>query len=394
MAHGRSADYPRWLVPQPLVAVLCLIPVVAAVYTLLDDGAFVLSHHMMMPLLLVAIVLAARWPRYALMLVVPLLLSPLWGDQSGSNYLALLVLIPVAMTAGNQLVTVFAFVIYLGWTIIRAAVTSLRDDLAVSASASFAAVGMALGLAGRHLASSWHRSEREVVDLAARTARARAEQRTELAREMHDGVAHQIKMIAHAAQTGLDGADDDLPAVLSIVEGRSRSALNELRVLLGVLRDGDAARVRELVTEELSERHLPSVVASNSAGVLREAGHPLTISVDPGVDELPPDLRQTVCRLLQEGVANVLTHGVPGAACELSVAVDAERVHVLVTNEHPGPVAPRRDGWGLTGLRECVQLSGGSLRAGLVDQSWQLVADMPLRVDGEAASDARAERSQ
>ncbi|HEY0638826.1 MAG TPA: histidine kinase [Pseudonocardiaceae bacterium] len=215
---------------------------------------------------------------------------------------------------------------------------------------------------------------------AAVTAKARAEERNRIAREVHDIVGHYAALIAVQAGA-LEARAPDGPTRETAVRLRelSSGALEEMRTAVALWRragDGPADS-REWVSWVLQ----PAVVA-------RESGVRLTVT---RADGLPGAVSEAVLRVLrravQEGVANAVRHG-PGAPVTVDLAGAAGTVGVTVRN--PAPSAePREGGNGLTGLRERVRRLGGSVEAGRAGGEWVLAVTVPPGtgpVDAEAVA--------
>ncbi|MBU2668181.1 hypothetical protein KOI35_32185 [Actinoplanes bogorensis] len=187
---------------------------------------------------------------------------------------------------------------------------------------------------------------------AARRGKELVEERARIARELHDVVAHSMSLIhmqAMSAPIRLRGAD---PATIDgefrdIARG-ARTALDEMRQLLGVLRSDDADRQPQPGLGDLDE-----LIAATS-----RAGIPIRLAVDPVANEASPLVQLTIYRIVQEALSNVVRHA-PAAATEVIIKAN----HVSVRNEAPATATPSPDrgGQGLRGMRERVMLLGGRL---------------------------------
>lgn len=223
------------------------------------------------------------------------------------------------------------------------------------------AIGYAVGSRREVITSLLDRAETAEREQEARAAAARAEERTRIAREMHDVLAHRISLIAmHAGalnfRTDLSGEDQRTAA--GTIEHNARLALNELRDVLGLLRSSELAP-DEAEKPQPGLNDLPTLVAE-----ARTLGASVTVA-DRRDGEPPPIVGRTAYRVIQESLTNARKHA-PGAAItvELSGAPGTELV-VRVAN--PRPVRREREelpgaGVGLVGLRERVELLGGTLR--------------------------------
>jgi signal transduction histidine kinase len=220
------------------------------------------------------------------------------------------------------------------------------------------------------LAAQTERTEAE------RARRAVLEERTRIARELHDVVAHHMSLIAVRAETApyrLSGLPEPALAEFGSLSEVAREAMADMRRLLGVLRyDQPAPRAPQ---PQLAD--LPALVDA-----ARQAGVSVELSVPPMLDEVPPGVGVCAYRIVQESLSNASQHS-PGAAVTVSVDHDAGAVLLRVANGPGGPADPsaneNRPGHGLTGMRERVSLLGGSLSAGPAPEGGFVVsAVLPL----------------
>jgi signal transduction histidine kinase len=196
---------------------------------------------------------------------------------------------------------------------------------------------------------------------AEREERAVLEERSRIARELHDVVAHHLSLIAVQAETA-PYRRPDLPesarAEFGSLSEVAREALADMRRLLGVLRQDQPAALAP--QPQLAD--LPALVDA-----ARKAGVPVELTVPPALDHVPSGVALCAYRIVQESLSNASQHA-PGAAVTVSVGRDNGAILLRVANGPGGPVSPspspRGAGHGLTGMRERVALLGGSLAAG------------------------------
>jgi signal transduction histidine kinase len=227
-----------------------------------------------------------------------------------------------------------------------------------------------------------------------------AEERTRIARELHDVVAHSLSVIAvqaDAAEAALAKEPGRAAAPMRAIRDSAREALVDMRQLLHLLRaehdepdaTGDAGRPGEVdaLTPARGIDDLPQLIAA-----MRESGLPLRTEIRPG-DAISSGVQLAVYRIAQEGLTNVRKHAgvVPTS---LLVARDADTLRVEIRNE-PRDATPDQDtcpppyslstGHGLVGLRERVLATGGTLSATPTRTGgFALVARLPLH-DGDGA---------
>jgi signal transduction histidine kinase len=246
----------------------------------------------------------------------------------------------------------------------------------------FAMAGLA-GLLSRsrrkYLAEIEARAERAESERDQQAALAAARERTRIARELHDVVAHHVSLMAvqaEAAGSLLPGQPEQAERSVEIIGQTARQALAELRRLLGVLRGPG---------EQPSTPPVPSL--GQLDGVLsqvREAGLPVDLAVEGDPAELAAGVNLTAYRIVQEGLTNALRHSAAPRAAVL-ISYEPGYVTVSITNAGPavrnGQAARDRQtpasgqaaatgtelshgGFGLAGIAERVASCGGTLSVG------------------------------
>lgn len=230
-----------------------------------------------------------------------------------------------------------------------------------------------------------------------RARRAVVEERSRIARELHDVVAHHMSMIVVQAQSAPlrhGVTDPEVVGEFSAIEGSARQALTEVRSVLGVLRD-ERGPVETAPVPDLTL--LPSLVKSSKA-----AGMPLTSRLRLDSGKVPPGTALVLYRVAQESLANAARHA-PGAAVELTLEEDSGWARLMVRNSPPPappanslrpdgdpapPVGARngdgaggRDengGNGIPGMFERVRAVGGTFEAEPVGDGFVVIATVPL----------------
>ncbi len=203
----------------------------------------------------------------------------------------------------------------------------------------------------RALAQALERERVEEARLAV------AEERTRIARELHDVVAHAMSTIvleAGAERVNLDEGQHSTRETLRSIERTGRRALGEMRRLVGVLRtDGDEP---ELLPQP-SLAHLDLLIEQ-----VGRAGLPVELRVVGRPVELSPGLDISAYRIVQEALTNVLKHA-GHARAEVIVTYGARMLEIEVADDGRGGT-PNGSGHGIAGLRERVALFGGELESG------------------------------
>jgi len=213
-------------------------------------------------------------------------------------------------------------------------------------------------------------------------------ERARISRELHDVVAHHISMIAvqaEAARLTTRGMPPAGAQRLLAIGDTARSALTEMRRLLGVLRDDAAApspqRHPQPGLAQLNDLLDEARYASGAATRLIVSGCPIVL--DPGVE-------LAAYRIVQEALTNARRHA-QGAAVDVDLRYHTDGLYVRIRDNGPGPASAARHmvgdrGHGLLGMQERAAAVGGTLRTGLATGGGFLVeAKLPAKVAQDAA---------
>jgi signal transduction histidine kinase len=185
-----------------------------------------------------------------------------------------------------------------------------------------------------------------------------SEERSRIAREMHDVVAHSVSVMvvqSQAAQRLLEGEQSAARQALSSIETTGRQALTEMRRLLGIVRRTDA---------ELDLAPQPSLGRlEDLIEQVREAGLPVELRIEGEAAPLPPGVDLSAYRIVQEALTNTLKHAGPSHA-KVVIHYQDDEVEVKVTDDGAGNGKGGGSQQGMIGMRERVVLYGGVLESG------------------------------
>jgi len=212
----------------------------------------------------------------------------------------------------------------------------------------------AAGRAIRHRRLRETQLEREKAEAEA----AIAEERTRIARELHDVVAHAISVIVLQARGGrklLDDEPEETRHALDAIERTASQALVEMRRLLGLLRESD---------EQLRLAPQPTLARLDDlVAQVREAGLPVEVAIEGKPAELPPGVDLSAYRIVQEALTNALKHAGPATA-RVTVRYGDDELDLEVSDDGTGSGNGGGAGQGLAGIRERVAVFGGDVQAG------------------------------
>ncbi|MER7460114.1 sensor histidine kinase [Micromonospora sp. NPDC126480] len=207
-------------------------------------------------------------------------------------------------------------------------------------------------------------------------------ERVRIARELHDVVAHHVSVMgvqAAAARRVFDKDPAKARTALSAIEETARTAVDELRRMLGVLRAGDADPGGPGPAGPAGVDQIAALVDR-----AREAGLRATLGVYGDPAPLPESLSQAAYRVAQEAVTNVLKHATGATVLDVRIRYLAHDVEVDVTDDGRAAGPVNTGGMGLIGMRERVATHGGSLEVGpRTGGGWRVRARFPLPLTAE-----------
>ncbi|WP_425577099.1 sensor histidine kinase [Streptomyces enissocaesilis] len=228
----------------------------------------------------------------------------------------------------------------------------------------------------------------KTVTAVERDRRTLLEERTTIARELHDVVAHHMSVVAiqaEAAPYRVENPPPELEQAFVTIRENAVAALTELRRVLGVVR-----------AEDYEAPDAPQPTLAELDGLLanvRDAGLTVDETVTGAVRELPPGVELSAYRIIQEALSNALRHA-PGATAKVEVSYVLGGLGLRIVNTPPrGPVKPSPGaGHGITGMRERVAMLNGEMTArGTGDGGYEVAVFVPVApAPAEAAPEPAA----
>lgn len=280
----------------------------------------------------------------------------------------LVLLLPYSLLrwgAGREAVIGLGLIVVVGVLCVVADFTGVVDAVGGGVFLLFPA---ALGASVRYRATSRLRALDEV----------KLREREELARELHDTVAHYVSAIAIQAQAGRTVAPthpEEAVHILEVIEAAASQTLAEMRLMVGVLRQG----------EELDLAPQPGV--ADIERLARGAGHEPHVDVDLSgdLDDLGPSVGAAAYRLVQESITNAIRHARHATCIDVRVTGEEDCVRLTVCDDGDvSSIARTSSGYGLVGMTERATLLGGTVEAGpSPDRGWTVTAVLP-RAGSEA----------
>ena len=234
--------------------------------------------------------------------------------------------------------------------------------------------------------------EQARLSLAEQQQRARAasiDERNQIARELHDIVAHSLSVIVVQAEGGKAIAvkrPERAPEVLETIAETSREALAEMRQMVGLLRRGDLSDAGGQPGDGQpgdrrtgAETYRPAPGLGDLAELVRKTTDRARLVTDGSAPMVSQGVGLTCYRIVQESLTNVLKHAGPKAHATVGVHYATDRIEISIADDGRGGGGPADGmGHGLQGMRERVGLHGGSLVAGPTPDGFTVRAILPL----------------
>jgi signal transduction histidine kinase len=225
------------------------------------------------------------------------------------------------------------------------------------------------------------RRERETELETEGDERARAavtEERTRIARELHDVIAHAVSVVvlqARGARKQVTPEQTEVREALDTIERSASEALTEMRRLLNLLREQD---------EEPALAPQPSLSRVDAlAQGARAAGLAVELKVDGSLDRLPAGIDVSAYRIVQEALTNALKHAGPAHAT-VHITRGERQLSIEVSDDGRGQASAEAGGHGLVGMRERVAVYGGRIEAGPRPQGHGFALRVELPLEGAA----------
>jgi signal transduction histidine kinase len=234
--------------------------------------------------------------------------------------------------------------------------------------------GVALGTRTEQARELSIRVEAAERDRTLAAERATTEERSRIARELHDVVAHSVSVMvvqASGVRRLLKEDQEREREALVSVEQIGRQALTEMRRMLGVMRTGEEQPAA--LAPQPGLQHLDRLIAQ-----VEEAGLPVTLHIEGERPDLSPGVDLSAYRIVQEGLTNALKHA-KGAHADVVIRYIDGLVQLEISDDGVGTPNGTPGGHGLVGMRERVAVYGGTLEAGPRDGGgFVLRAELPM----------------
>lgn len=251
-------------------------------------------------------------------------------------------------------------------------ITRLTDSPELVVGVSMPFIGLVCAAISWQYAKIRNRQDQQAAALMEAIEAARTEERNLLARELHDVLAHHFSVVLLQCMAYGDSDDaEEVRFALDRIAGSLEAAEGELFLLTDVMSDGEKGDLPALVR--------PLTVADRLQGTLKNAHFQAEFKIDPSSDDLPQITRRTLTRAMQESVTNIIRYAEHGGKCLVELKMEETVVRLRVCNELPENKRESKLslGYGLAGIQERINLSGGKFTAGPEDNQWVVTVELP-----------------
>jgi signal transduction histidine kinase len=367
------------------LAPLLLVPVLLTTSTFPGEFQVSPSYWALSCSSAVVFVFGARWPVAASLvlsaLAVPMFAAEAWGLSGLVPYLGAVAVADVAARSDRDRVIAMVAACWLAALLLGSWLDDHTSPWNAATAVTIAAgVGLpillGLYLRGQKRLAATYRERAADAELrrAAAESAVRSEERTAMARELHDIVAHHMASIVlrvGVAEHVLDGMDPRVTAVLADVHCTAADALADIRRLQAALRDPALSEVAMIEPD--------AVWADIEAAVerTRAANFTVVARIDRDVVGLDAIARLTLLRVTQEALTNVMKHADASGPVELTIARRDAGVAVRVSSARARESSPNADGHGIIGMTERLDLVGGRFDVRRTERGWVIDAWLP-----------------
>ncbi|GAA4595465.1 sensor histidine kinase [Planotetraspora phitsanulokensis] len=333
--------------------------------------------------LLAPLMLRRKYPREVFAAVALVSFGQWLGGLSElpANIAVLVAMYGVAARCTAPWAVAAGLVAELGLALAQSRYTAFEPNAFASMSVFVIAIwitGIYANTRRRYVEGLVERAERAERERDQQAQIAAAAERTRIARELHDVVAHNVSVMvvqADGAGYAIDSDPEQARRAVQAISATGRTALAEMRRLVGVLRqEGDH-----------TQEYAPQPGVAQLGDLVKQVGGS-GLSIDftvSGVPQALPEGEQLVIyRIVQEALTNTLKHGGPGARAMVDMTYGRGEVVLRISDDGRGAAAIESEGGhGLVGMRERAAMYGGSIDAGpKAGGGFQVLARIPTRV--------------
>ena len=360
------------------------------IITLLQDGLNESSNTSILGsvsglLLCAALLLGQRWLPTALGIYLAVSFFFFWNASLVLwMVFSIIIFSALAATAVSRNVRVWYLALLVGW-MIQYAFRAGPDAILLLFLLPLAILAFALT---RSIFTLRERNARAVIEMKEADERAREAvelERKNIARDLHDIVAHDITVVAMQSKAAKFANDGQMALdAIDVIAKLSTETLHDLRLMLNVLRtDGTMADPAVSATDKPAATTVYAVQGVELFSQrLREANFIVSSHTEERISDLPRSAQTALYRVMQEATTNVIKHALPGGECSISLTAHGNEAKLKITNQIADSDSNKhylpQGGSGLIGMEDRMKAFGGRFNTSERNGRWILTASIPF----------------
>ena len=290
----------------------------------------------------------------------------------------------LAATALSRHVRVWYLTFLTGW-MIQFIFRAGDDSILILFLAPLSALSYALTRSIFLLRERNAKAVKEMEEADARSRQAIEAERKNIARDLHDIVAHDITVVAMQSKAAKFANDGQMALnAIDVIAKLSTETLHDLRLMLNVLRtDGTMADPAVSATDKPAATTVYAVQGVELFSQrLREANFVVSSHTEEKISDLPRSAQTALYRVMQEATTNVIKHALPGGECSISLTAHGKEARLKITNQIADSTIGKHSlplgGSGLIGMEDRMKAFGGKFKASEHNGRWILTASIPF----------------
>ncbi len=335
--------------------------------------------------LTVALLVGKRWIGTSLGISIAAMFFFFWnGKMVLWMIFSIIIFCALAATAKSRHVRVWFLTFLAGW-MLQFSFRAGDDAILIVLLAPIAVLSFALTRSIFLLRERADKAVRDVEDADARARQAIEVERKNIARDLHDIVAHDITVVAMQSKAAKFANDGQMALdAIDVIAKLSTETLHDLRLMLNVLRtDGTMADPAFSTGDKPAATTVYAVQGVELFSQrLREANFVVSSHTEEKISDLPRSAQTALYRVMQEATTNVIKHALPGGECTISLAVHGSEARLKITNQMPDSSSENHSlpvgGSGLIGMEDRMKAFGGRFKTAERNGHWILTASIPF----------------
>ncbi|ALQ31948.1 MULTISPECIES: sensor histidine kinase [Micrococcaceae] len=290
----------------------------------------------------------------------------------------------LAATASSKQIRVWYLTLFVGW-MVQFIARAGDDAILILMVAPFAALSFALTRSIFVLRERNVKAVKDIEEAGRRAQQSIEDERKNIARDLHDIVAHDITVVAMQSKAAKFANDGQMALdAIDVIAKLSTETLHDLRLMLNVLRtDGTMADPAVSASDKPAATTVYAVQGVELFSQrLREANFVVSSHTEEKISDLPRSAQTALYRVMQEATTNVIKHALPGGECSISLTVHGNEARLKITNQTTDSSSGKSSlpigGSGLIGMEDRMKAFGGRFNTSERNGRWILTASIPF----------------